>query len=86
MIYMYDHTHLNRWNRGEHQVRLDLPEQRLPLGYCDGTDADEQELRDMAESEGVEDLPIHKKLLKTGRQIWTVGSPPERYEDEDEDA
>ncbi|MEZ4316401.1 MAG: hypothetical protein R3F61_02805 [Myxococcota bacterium] len=76
MIYPYDHEMLRKWNRGELQVQIDIPGRRLPMGYCDGTEEDEAELRNMAESEGVEDLPIQKRLLKTGRQIWTVGSPP----------
>ncbi|MCO4748397.1 MAG: hypothetical protein KC912_26650 [Proteobacteria bacterium] len=84
MIYFYDHTNLNRWNRGELQVRIDIPGKRLPLGYCDGTEEDEAELHDIAQNEDVENLPIAKKLLKTGRQIWTVGHPPV-YEEEDED-
>lgn len=77
MIHHYNHEHLSRWNRGEHQVRIDVPGRRLPMGYCDGTEEDEAELRAIAEAEGVEDLPITKKLLKTGRQIWTVGGPPQ---------
>lgn len=84
MIYPYDHEMLRKWNRGELQVQIDIPGRRLPMGYCDGTEEDEAELRNMAESEGVEDLPIQKRLLKTGRQIWTVGSPP-MDEDFDED-
>ena len=44
------------------------------MGYCDGTDEDEEELRSIAESEDVDDLPITKKILKTGREVWTVGS------------
>jgi len=54
------------------------------MGYCDGTEEDEAELRAMAESEEVDDLPIHKKYLKTGREIWTVGNPPEERNWEDE--
>lgn len=84
MIHRYNLAQLQRWNRGEHQVRIDVPGSPRPMGYCDGTDEDEAELRSIAEAEGVEDLPIHKRLLKTGRQIWTVGNPPEEvYEDED---
>ena len=77
MIRMYDTATMNQWNRGELRVRLDLPGRRLPMGYCDGTDEDEAELRAMAEDEGVEHLRIDKKLLKTGREIWTLGDPPE---------
>ncbi len=76
MIVKYSNESLQRWTRGQLQVRLDVPGRELPMGYCDGTDDDERELRAIAEAEGVESLPIHKKLLKTGRQIWTVGSPP----------
>lgn len=76
MIYLYDAESLTRWNRGELKVQLNLPTRSRPMGYCDGTEEDEAELRAMAESEEVDDLPIHKKILKTGREIWTLGRPP----------
>jgi hypothetical protein len=84
VIYMYSAEHQTRWNRGEFKVQLNLPGRTRPMGFCDGTEEDEEELRTMAESEEVEQLPIHKKLLKTGREIWTVGSAPST-EDWDED-
>ncbi len=83
MIHFYSHANLSLWTRGVHQVQLDLPNQRLPLGYCDGTDEDEAELRRMAADEGVENLKVAKKLLKTGRAIWTLGEP--RIEDDEFD-
>lgn len=84
MIHPYSHENLSLWKRDVHQVQLDLPGRQLPMGWCDGTEEDEEELRAMAREEGVEHLTIHKKLLKTGRQIWTVGDPPELdYDDED---
>ncbi len=85
MIHKYSTETLNRWNRGELQVQLDIPGRRLPMGYCDGSEEDEAELRAMAEEEGVEDLPIRRKILKTGRQIWTVGNAPELDWDPDDD-
>lgn len=86
LIYPYDHSMLRRWNRGELQVRIDVPGRRLPTGYCDGSDEDEAELRQITEDEGVEELPIDKRILKTGRQIWTVGSQPELdFEGDDDD-
>ena len=81
MIHPYSHDTLRQWNRGEFQVQLDVPGRRLPMGYCDGSEADEIELRQQAEEEGVEELVIHKKLLKTGRQVWTLGSEAEADED-----
>lgn len=85
MIHRYSHDHLRRWNNGEHQVRIDVPGRQLPMGYCDGSDDDEQELRHIAEAEGLEGLSIQKRLLKTGRQIWTVGGPPEvEFVDDDD--
>jgi hypothetical protein len=71
------------WGRGELKVQLILPGQTRPMGYCDGTEEDEAELVDIAESEGVDDLPIQKRILKTGREIWTMGRPPEPDPDED---
>lgn len=84
MIHLYSDATLVRWNRGELKVQLNKPGHTRPLGYCDGTEEDEAELRAMAESEEVDDLPIHKKYLKTGREIWTVGNPPEERNWEDE--
>ncbi len=80
MIHKYDAASLSKWNHDELKVMLLLPGQTRPMGYCDGTDEDEQALRDMAEAEGVEDLKIHKRLLKTGREHWTLGE--ERVEEE----
>ncbi len=73
MIYTYDNATQTRWNRGELQVEIRLPNNTRPMGYCDGTEADEQEIRDMGESEGAI-VDIQKKRLKTGREIWTIAS------------
>lgn len=80
MITMYSGESLQRWNRGELKVQLNTPDRSRPLGYCDGTEEDEAELRAIAEEEQVDDLPIHKRVLKTGREIWTLGRP--RVEEE----
>lgn len=82
---MYNHSELRRWNNGEHQVQLDIPGRAVPMGYCDGTDEDEAELRNLAEEEGVDNLPIEKRLLKTGRQIWTLGLGQSDDDDDDDD-
>lgn len=84
MIYPYSHALLNRWNRSEVQVQIDVPGRQLPMGYCDGTDDDEAELRAIGEEEGLDELPIHKRVLKTGRQIWTVGAAREEEALDDE--
>ena len=36
-------------------------------------EADANELRAIAESEGADEFHLHKKQLKTGREIWTLG-------------
>ncbi|MCP4807606.1 MAG: hypothetical protein GY913_10230 [Proteobacteria bacterium] len=82
MIYLYSHENLRRWNRGELKVQINVPDQTRPLGWCDGTDEDEEELRSIAEAEDVENLPIQKRILKTGRELWTVGHPPEPWVEE----
>lgn len=74
MIYPYDNETQTRWNRGEFKVQLNLPNNSRPMGFCDGTSGDLAEIRSMAELEGVNDLKIEKKVLKTGREIWTLGS------------
>jgi hypothetical protein len=82
MITMYSDAALRRWNKGEFKVQLDLPTRNRPMGYCDGTPEDEAELLSMAEGEGEAQLEVHKRLLRTGREIWTLktasnaGDPP----------
>lgn len=85
MIYRYSHENLSRWNKDEFKVQLDVPRQQLPMGWCDGTEEDEEELRAMAEAEGVDNLPIHKKYLWTGREIWTLGNAEVIPDEEDID-
>ena len=71
MITMYDNDAQTRWNHGEFQVELRVPNNSRPLGYCDGSEEDEREVYAIAETEGAA-VVIHKKRLKTGREIWTV--------------
>ena len=72
MIYPHSNETQTRWDRGELQVQLLQPNNPRPLGFCDGTDADIAELREMAESEGADGFNIDRKVLKTGREIWTL--------------
>jgi len=72
MIHPYDNAAQTRWDRGEFQVQLNLPNNSRPMGFCDGTPEDVAELTAMAEAEGVDDVTIHKKRLKSGREIWTL--------------
>lgn len=76
MIHKADDRGNLLWSRGEVKVQLLVPGMSRPIGYCDGTEQDEEELRSIAESEGVDDLPIKKRVLKTGREIWTMGTLP----------
>jgi hypothetical protein len=73
MIHPYDNDTQTRWDRGEFQVQLVLPNTPRPIGFCDGTEADMAELRALAESEGAETVEIKRKVLKSGREIWTLG-------------
>lgn len=84
MIHPYNNVTLNQWARGELQVQVLVPTSDRPIAYCDGTEADEAELRQIAESEGTELPTIHRKVLKTGREIWTIGEPPPPSEDDDD--
>ena len=72
MIHKYSDDNLRRWNRGEFKVQLDLPGRQRPMGYCDGTAEDEAQIRAMAEEEGEQAVEIQKRILKTGREIWTL--------------
>lgn len=71
MIYPHSNETQTRWDHGEYKVQLSLPNNPRPMGFCDGTDADVAELAEMAEAEGA-GIRIDKKLLKTGREIWTL--------------
>lgn len=73
MIHPYDNASQTKWDRGEFQVQLLLPGNPRPMGFCDGTPADVAELMAIAEAEGAENVTIHKKRLKSGREIWTLG-------------
>ncbi|MCH2187568.1 hypothetical protein MK280_17070 [Myxococcota bacterium] len=72
MIYPHNNETQTRWDHGDYKVQLDLPNNPKPMGYCDGTDADLAELASIAESEGADEMRIEKKVLKTGREIWTL--------------
>lgn len=72
MIYPYNNDTQTRWDRGEFQVQLNVPDNTRPMGFCDGSDADLAELREIAETDGAEGMRIEKKILKTGREIWTL--------------
>lgn len=73
MIHPYDNSTQTRWDRGEFKVQLNQPNNPRPIGFCDGSPEDVTELLSIAEAEGVDDVKIHKKILKTGREIWTLG-------------
>lgn len=75
MIHPYDNASQTRWDRGEFKVQLNLPNNSRPMGFCDGSPEDVAELLSIAEAEGAVDVTIHKKLLKSGREIWTLGGP-----------
>lgn len=76
MIRPHNNETATGWSHGDFAVQLVRNGQSQPMGYCDGTEEDEQELREIAESEGADELRIEKKQLKSGRQIWTLGDPP----------
>lgn len=72
MIHTYSNETQTRWDRGEFKVQLNQPDNERPIGYCDGSDADLSELQEMAETEGAEGMRIDKKVLKSGREVWTL--------------
>jgi len=73
MIHRYSNETQTRWDKGEFKVQLLVPGNSRPMGFCDGTREDLAELASIAESEGAGEMQIDKKLLKTGREIWTLG-------------
>jgi hypothetical protein len=83
MVHPYTHTSLAQWENGDLKVKIVVPTSERPVAYCDGTEADEAELRSIAEAEGTELPTIRRKVLKTGREIWTIGeAPPPQSDDE----
>ena len=71
MIHPYSNATQSKWDKGEFKVQLLLPETTRPMGFCDGSAEDLAELKAIADGENSE-LKIEKKLLKTGREIWTL--------------
>ncbi len=71
MIYPYSNETQTKWDKGDFKVQLLLPENSRPMGFCDGSAADVAELNAIAEAENSA-MKIEKKLLKTGREIWTL--------------
>lgn len=71
MIHPFSNATQSKWDKGEFKVQLLLPETTRPMGFCDGTAADVAELQSMAEAEN-SSVKIEKKVLKTGREIWTL--------------
>lgn len=72
MIHRYSNETQTRWDHGDYKVQLNLPNTRQPMGYCDGTDADIAELNAIAEAEGADAVEIQRKVLRSGREIWTL--------------
>ena len=72
MIYPYSNATQTKWDRGAYKVQLNVPNNARPMGFCDGSEADLEELRSMSEAEGADALRIERKLLKSGREIWTL--------------
>ena len=85
MIHPYNNDTQTRWDRGELQVQLLQPNNPRPIGFCDGTDADEDQLRATSESEGADEFLVHKRTLKSGREIWTLGAGSGETQDGDFD-
>jgi hypothetical protein len=75
MIHPYNNETQTLWDRGQLQVQLVQPNNPRPIGFCDGTAEDTAELQSIAEAEGADEFVIHRKVLKTGREIWTLGGP-----------
>jgi hypothetical protein len=73
MIYPYDNATQTRWDHGEFKVQLNVPNNSRPVGFCDGTEADLAELRARSEAEGASETAIVRKVLKSGREVWTLG-------------
>jgi len=71
MIISHNNTSQTQWDRGEFKVMIQSAQSSKPMGFCDGSEEDEQEILTMAEGEGA-DVEIEKKALKSGREVWTI--------------
>lgn len=83
MIHPYDNKTQTSWDRGQLKVQLIKANTTRPMGFCDGTDEDLAALRDLAESEGADEVFIDKQILKSGREIWTLRGSSEAATDSD---
>lgn len=77
MIHPYSNATQSRWDKGEFKVQLLVASSSRPMGYCDGLPADVAELKGIAEAEN-SPMAIEVKVLKTGREIWTLRSGAEQ--------
>ena len=73
MIHPYNNQTQTSWDHGDFKVQIRVPTNSSPIGFCDGTDADLAELQSIAASEGVDEFRMSRKVLKTEREIWTIG-------------
>jgi hypothetical protein len=83
MIHPYDNNTQTSWDRGQLKVQLVKANSTRPMGFCDGTSEDLAALRDLAESEGAEEMIIDKQVLKSGREIWTLRGGNEAAQQDD---
>ena len=72
IIHPYSNATQTRWDHGDFKVQLNQFGNTRPMGFCDGSNADVTELREIAESEGADEMRIEKKALKSGREIWIL--------------
>lgn len=85
MIHKFSVQTMHRWGQGKFKVQVVVAGSDRPVAFCDGSDADVEELKSIAQNEGTELATIHKRVLKTGREIWTIGEPPARRAATDDD-
>ena len=71
-IHEHNNVTQTKWDKGGFKAMIKAPNNERPVGFCDGTPADESALVEMAELEGMTGVRIQRKNLKTGREIWTV--------------
>ena len=72
MIHPYSNATQTRWDHGDFKIQLNQFGNSRPIGFCEGSEADLAELRELAESEGADEMRIKKKTLKSGREIWIL--------------
>ena len=75
MIHPYNDETQTLWDRGVLAVQLVHASEPRTIGFCDGTAADAAEFRRIARARDGDRLVLVRRVLESGREVWTLGGP-----------